>query len=150
MDRQGPAAPGEPARRHRPTLSWLLAAVGLAALVAAVATHRSAARSAAAQDWPPFVLVSGLLLIGLVADDDGLFAAVGQRVGRAAPSGIVLFAAAVVIVGVVTALLNLDTAVAFLTPVLIYAARSRGGELRCCTDACSARTPGRCSYPAPT
>jgi arsenical pump membrane protein len=30
------------------------------------------ALGAAAQDWSPFVLVAGLLLIGLVADDDGL------------------------------------------------------------------------------
>ena len=33
---------------------------------------------------------------------------------------------AVVTIGMVTALLNLDTSVAFLTPVLIYTARSRG------------------------
>jgi arsenical pump membrane protein len=85
-----------------------------------------AARSAAAQDWPPFVLVAGLLLIGLVADEDGLFAAAGHRLARTAPSGIVLFGGAVVMIGVVTALLNLDTSVAFLTPVLIYTARSRG------------------------
>ena len=30
-----------------------------------------------AQTWPPFVLVVGLLLIGVAAADDGLFAAVG-------------------------------------------------------------------------
>ena len=35
--------------------------------------------SPVARDWPPFVLVPGLLLIGLVADDDGLN---GGRVGR--------------------------------------------------------------------
>lgn len=105
---------------------WTLAAAGLAALSAAAITHPSAARSAAAQDWPPFVLVGGLLLIGLVADDDGLFAAAGSGIARVAPSGIVLFGSAVATVGAVTALLNLDTSVAFLTPVLVYAARSRG------------------------
>ena len=36
-------------------------------------------QSTVARDWPPFVLVAGLLLIGLVADDDGLN---GGRVGR--------------------------------------------------------------------
>ncbi|MHB8594504.1 MAG: SLC13 family permease [Acidimicrobiales bacterium] len=107
-------------------MSWSLATVGVAALVAASLTHPAAARSAAAQDWPPFVLVAGLLLIGLVAAADGLFATAGHRIARAAPSGIVLFGGVVVIVGAATALLNLDTSVAFLTPVLVYAARSRG------------------------
>ena len=93
---------------------------------AAAALHPSAARSAAAQDWPPFVLVAGLLLIGLVAHDDGLFAAAGHRLARTAPSGVLLYMGAVAMVGVVTAVLNLDTSVAFLTPVLVYAARSRG------------------------
>ena len=36
-----------------------------------------------------------------------------------------LFAGAVVIIAAVTATLNLDTSVAFLTPVLVYTARSR-------------------------
>jgi hypothetical protein len=39
---------------------------------------------------------------------------------------VVLFSGAAVMIGVVTALLNLDTPVALLTPVLVYAARSRG------------------------
>jgi arsenical pump membrane protein len=72
------------------------------------------------------VLVAGLLLIGLVADDDGLFAAAGRRLAAVASHDLVLFAGMVVLVGVVTATLNLDTSVAFLTPVLVYAARSRG------------------------
>lgn len=71
--------------------------------------------------------MTGLLLIGLVAEGDGVFAAAGHRLNRAAPSGLVLFAGASCLIGLVTALLNLDTAVAFLTPVMIYAARSRGG-----------------------
>jgi arsenical pump membrane protein len=83
------------------------------------------AGQAAAQDWSPFVLVAGLLLIGLVADGDGLFRFAGQRLGRAARSGTVLFIGAAAIVTVVTVTLNLDTAVAFLTPVLVYTARSR-------------------------
>jgi arsenical pump membrane protein len=104
-----------------------LAAVGLGALVAAVGTNASQAQSAASQDWPPFVLVAGLLLIGLVADDDGLFAAAGSQIARATGSGPILFVGVALIVGIVTSILNLDTAVAFLTPVLVYTARSRGG-----------------------
>jgi arsenical pump membrane protein len=106
---------------------WLLCGVGLIALAGALVVHPSEARAAAAQDWSPFVLVTGLLLIGLVADRDGLFAAAGHRLARSAPSGPALFVGATVMVGLVTALLNLDTSVAFLTPILIYAARSRGG-----------------------
>ncbi len=76
--------------------------------------------------WTPFVLVAGLLLIGLVAADDGLFAAVGHRLAKTARTGSLIFLGATAMVGLVTALLNLDTAVAFLTPVLVYTARSRG------------------------
>ncbi|HKD86942.1 MAG TPA: SLC13 family permease [Streptosporangiaceae bacterium] len=105
---------------------WLLAAVGLAGLVVAVALRPSDAAAAAAQDWSPSVLVAGLLLIGLVADDDGLFAAAGSRLAAATRSGTLLFAGSVLLVSIVTATLNLDTSVAFLTPVLVHTARSRG------------------------
>jgi arsenical pump membrane protein len=98
--------------------------------VVALALDTGQARSAASQVWPPFVLVAGLLLVGLVADHDGLFAAAGRRLARGAPSGLALFAGAGLLVAGVTALLNLDTSVVFLTPVLVYAARSRGqGEV---------------------
>jgi len=63
----------------------------------------------------------------MVADDDGLFAAAGYQLGRAARSTIVLFVGAALTIGLITATLNLDTSVAFLTPVLVYTARSRGG-----------------------
>lgn len=95
-------------------------------LVAALALRASDAGAAAGQDWPPFVLVSGLLLVGLVSEQDGLFAAAGHAIARRAQNGILLYASAVLLIAVVTALLNLDTSVAFLTPVLIYTARSRG------------------------
>jgi arsenical pump membrane protein len=84
------------------------------------------AHAAFDQVWSPFVLVAGLLLIGLVADHDGLFASAGHYLARTARSGPVLFAGATTMVGAVTAVLNLDTAVAFLTPVLVYTAKSRG------------------------
>jgi arsenical pump membrane protein len=112
-----------PMRAYAP---WFLAGLGLAGLVTAVVANPTDARSAAAQNWSPFVLVTGLLLIGLVADDDGLFAAAGHRLARTSSSGTVLYAGATVVVALVTAVLNLDTSVAFLTPVLVYAARSRG------------------------
>jgi arsenical pump membrane protein len=108
-------------------LSWLLAGAGVAGLVAAVAASPPDAKAAAGQDWSPFVLVTGLLLIGLVANEDGLFAAAGYQLARVARNGIALFLGATAVVGLVTATLNLDTSVAFLTPVLVYTARSRGG-----------------------
>ncbi len=70
--------------------------------------------------------MSGLLLVGLVADEGGLYAAAGRALARVSDSGVVLFTGAVALVAGVTSLLNLDTSVAFLTPVLVYAARSRG------------------------
>jgi len=101
--------------------------VGVAVLTAAAALSPSDARAAASQDWSPFVLVSGLILVGLVAEDDGLFAAAGQQLARVSSNGGVLFLGATVMIGTVTAVLNLDTSVAFLTPVLVYTARNRGG-----------------------
>ncbi len=105
---------------------WLLAGSGLVAIMVAAALRPGDALAAAGQDWPPFLLVSGLLLIGLASQEDGLFAAAGQGLARRAGGGLALYAGAVLLIALVTALLNLDTAVAFLTPVLIYAARSRG------------------------
>jgi arsenical pump membrane protein len=108
-------------------LPWALLVLGVIGLVVALALNSSDARLAADQDWSPFVLVTGLLLIGMVANDDGLFAAAGHQLARVSSSGLVLFIGAAVMIGSVTAVLNLDTSVAFLTPVLIYTARSRGG-----------------------
>ena len=81
--------------------------------------------AAANQAWPPFVLVAGLLLIGAVAADDGLFEATGARLARSrlGPRG--LLVGLLALVAAVTAVLNLDTAVLFLTPVLVHAARGR-------------------------
>ena len=56
----------------------------------------------------------------------GLFAAAGHSLARLARNGIVLYAGAVLLIATVTTLLNLDTSVAFLTPILVYTARSRG------------------------
>lgn len=124
--RQHSAALGERTQLNK-LLPWALLVLGVIGLVVALALNSSDARLAADQDWSPFVLVTGLLLIGMVANDDGLFAAAGHQLARVSSSGLVLFIGAAVMIGSVTAVLNLDTSVAFLTPVLIYTARSRGG-----------------------
>jgi arsenical pump membrane protein len=76
------------------------------------------------------VLVAGLLLVGLVAAEDRLFEAAGAVASRLPGGAITLFAVLLGFVAVVTAVLNLDTAVWFLTPVLVHAARSRGTDER--------------------
>lgn len=118
-------------REHGTGLApWILAGVGCLGAATALGLSPDAARAAAAQDWPPFVLVSGLLLVGLVAEEDGLFAAAGAWFARLAPNGFLLYGGAAVLVAGVTTVLNLDTSVAFLTPVLVYSARHRGqGEV---------------------
>ena len=103
----------------------VLSALGICAAVVASILSPSKARAAAAQDWTPFVLVAGLLLVGLLADDDGLFEAAGKRLARVFRNDIHLFAAAAVVIAIVTAVLNLDTSTAFLTPVFIHLARAR-------------------------
>jgi arsenical pump membrane protein len=88
------------------------------------------ARSALAQAWPPFVLVAGLLAIGLVAGRDGLFDAAAARLVRLPGPPVTFALACFALVAVVAALLNLDTAAVFLTPVLIKAARRRRVDTR--------------------
>ena len=85
---------------------------------------------AALQAWPPFILVAGLLMIGAAAAADGLFESIGARLasGRLPPRA--LLVALLALVAVVTAVLNLDTSVVFLTPVLVHAARRRGVDER--------------------
>lgn len=81
------------------------------------------ARAALGQAWPPFALVTGLLLIGQMAGADGLFDAAAARLARLGGSPPATLLACLGLVALVTALLNLDTAVVFLTPVLIAVAR---------------------------
>ena len=129
-DRRHPDGGGPIARQGFRALvtTWGLAVVGVVGAAVAILADHAAARSAAGQVWSPFVLVAGLLLVGLVADQDGIFAAAGHRLASIAPNGFVLFAGASAGIAVVTAVLNLDTSVVFLTPVLVYAARSRGQD----------------------
>jgi arsenical pump membrane protein len=104
----------------------LMGALPIAA-VALLDAHQ--ARSALAQAWPPFVLVTGLLLVGLAAGREGVFDAAAARLVRTPGSPVVLLLACLALVAVVTAVLNLDTAAVFLTPVLVRAARRRGVEV---------------------
>lgn len=78
------------------------------------------------QAWPAFALVAGLLLIGATAAREGLFATAGGFVARAPGGALTLLTGLLVLEAVVTAVLNLDTAVVFMTPVLLHAARARG------------------------
>ncbi len=93
-----------------------------------VAPHDAGA--AADQTWSPFVLVTGLVLIGLVAEGDGVFQAVGGQLARFGGNGMVRFLGSAVLIAIVTATLNLDTSVVFVTPVLLAAARHSGSGER--------------------
>lgn len=86
--------------------------------------------SALGQTWEPFVLILGLLLIGNSASKDGLFESIGARLAALPGGGLSLFVSMMGLVAVVTATLNLDTSVVFLTPILLHAARRRGIEER--------------------
>jgi arsenical pump membrane protein len=119
-----------------PRAATAFATLGVCAALVAVALDASDARAAAAQDWPPFVLVAGLLLVGLVADDDGLFDSVGTRLSRVVPGQIALYCAVCLLISAVTAILNLDTSVAFLTPLLVYLARARRSDEALLVYAC--------------
>ncbi|HEY2666336.1 MAG TPA: SLC13 family permease [Actinomycetota bacterium] len=105
-----------------------LLSFGLLALGASVGLARHDAAAAAARTWPPFVLVAGLLLIGAVAYEDGTFEAAGALLDRVPGGDPMLYAVAMALVAAVTVVLNLDTSVAFLTPVLVGAARRRGAS----------------------
>jgi arsenical pump membrane protein len=86
--------------------------------------------AATSQAWPPFVLVAGLLLIGAAAAGDGLFEAAGARLARSSFGASGLLVALLALDAAATAVLNLDTSVLFLTPVLVHAARRRGLDER--------------------
>ncbi len=125
-----PALPGTRGASEEPggvlrVAGWVTMVVALPAMGAAIALDGHAVRAAATQDWPPFVLVAGLLALGLVARADGLFQAAGTVMADVARGGRSLFVASVVLIALVTAILNLDTSAAFLTPVVVVAARRR-------------------------
>ena len=78
--------------------------------------------------WQPFVLITGLLFIGHVASREGLFESVGRLIARTPGNDVALFSVTMVAVALVTALLNLDTSVVFMTPVALQAARARDSD----------------------
>jgi arsenical pump membrane protein len=82
--------------------------------------------AALSQAWPPFVLVAALLILGAIAHRDGVFVRLGARLEGLPGPAAVLFGSACLLIAVVTALLNLDTAVVFVMPVVVLAARHRG------------------------
>src|SRR5947209_15060384 len=104
----------------------LLAAGGLAAMAIAVFADSTDARSAFDRTWSPFVLVTGLLLVGQVAHRAGVFDRAASLLGRTGGSPVVLLVVLLALVAITTVVLNLDTAVAFLSPVLVLTARRRG------------------------
>ena len=62
----------------------------------------------------------------MAAERDGLFAAAGARLAALPLGARALFTASLLVVAAATAVLNLDTSVFFLTPVLLRVARARG------------------------
>jgi arsenical pump membrane protein len=105
--------------------SALLLVGAVVATVAFLAAPR-AAGDAAGHTWGPFVLVAGLLAIGVVANEDGVFTSAASVLDRLPGGDTTLYVAAMLLAACVTAVLNLDTSVAFLTPVLVQVARRRG------------------------
>jgi arsenical pump membrane protein len=83
-------------------------------------------RAALEQAWPPFVLVTGLLMLGQLAGADGLFESAAARLVRRGRTPLMTLVGCLGLVALVTAVLNLDTAAVFLTPVLLGVARRRG------------------------
>jgi arsenical pump membrane protein len=114
-------AGGQKPRVERKVVVPLVAALVVAGAVAAFALD-GRARAAADQAQGPFLLVAGLLLLGLVAAGDGVFAWASDRLLGVTTHPRRLLGLALGLVAIVTALLNLDTAVVFLTPILIGAA----------------------------
>ena len=119
---------------------------GGAALGAAVLVPSDAA-AAASQASPAFALVAGLLLVGATAAREGLFAEARTLASRAPGGTAVLLVVLLLIEAVVTAVLNLDTAVVFMTPVLLHAARRRGGPRARARRSRASRCSASCSSP---
>lgn len=86
--------------------------------------------SAFDQTWQPFILILGLILIGHCATTDGLFESLGARLSTLPGGGVILLVSMLSLVAVVTATLNLDTSVVFVTPIVLHAARRRGVDER--------------------
>lgn len=88
-------------------LRILLLAVGLVALVASVGLARPDGAAPAARTWPPFVLVTGLLMIVAIADEDGTFEAASGLLDRLSGGDLTLYLVAIALVPLVTVILIL-------------------------------------------
>src|SRR3954452_8755653 len=84
----------------------LPAAAFVAAAIAVVADSQNA-RDAAGQSWRALVLVTGLLLVGVVATDDGRFAWLAGKLDAIPGGGRRLFFASLALVAATTAVLHL-------------------------------------------
>ena len=111
-------------------LRLTLASLGAAAAIAAAAAAPADAHAAFSQAWPAFALVAGLLLVGAAAAADGVFEAAGARMARAPGGPVVLLAGLLLLDALVTVVLNLDTAVVFMTLSTWRARRSPRGSPR--------------------
>jgi arsenical pump membrane protein len=70
--------------------------------------------------------VAGLLLIGAAAEAEGLFARLARPLSNGGP--VVVLAGLLGLDALVSAVMNLDTAAAFMTPLMLYAARGLGAN----------------------
>jgi arsenical pump membrane protein len=109
-------------------VALVLLAAGAAGAIAAAGAASSDAHASFSQAWPAFALVTGLLLVGAAAAREGVFEAAGSFVARMPGGTVPLLAALLLLEAAITAVLNLDTAVVFVTPVLLHAARQRGAD----------------------
>jgi arsenical pump membrane protein len=101
-------------------------ALGGTAALCLLAGLDRAGREAMAAVLPAFVTIAALLALGALADAEGLFERWAGRVGRLPGNGPARYAGCAGLVVATTALFNLDTAVVFVTPVVIRAAVRRG------------------------
>lgn len=115
---------------RRPAVVWLVIALGAVAGAVGLGLAPQRAGQAAGQAWPAFVLVLGLLLLGFAAAEDGAFQLAAQLLARLPGGRWSAYLYSMSLVAVTSVLLNLDTAVAFLTPVLVLLAREHGSDER--------------------
>lgn len=145
----GPGEGGVNVHNDLPIGRWLLLVGSIAAGVA-VAVAPDAAADSYRQAWPAFALVAGLIAIGHAANAEGMFTTAGERAARARGGPTILFVILMLLVCVVTVVLNLDTSVTFLTPVLTRPPASTSMSLAFSTGPCSCRTQLPCCCPGRT
>lgn len=108
------------------------AALAAAAVLATSALDLHGARAETRQLWPVVAFLVTILVVAESCRANGVFDAVGARLGRLPGAGRLLLVTFVVAT-VVTVVLSLDATVVLLTPVVLAATASRflPGELAC-------------------